>query len=350
MSLQTPDISPLLRDVDPQQLAANIDPNVVQDILRSPPVFDDQAFLRQRFGDASANRLAQQQRNTPPLAYDPLTNRLARSFGFGSPAVQPPTVSPLHLRGANNAGIGVGARSTPPRPRQTPPNIQRRPIGTPRIARRVVPSPGPAVGIGVGTPPTVTPRTVPPAVGVGAAPTVTARTRFETDRRVRDTVAQKQIPPRPSPAARRAIREGARVRRRLFPNPRQGLLDSINRIVEANQRERARRAAAASNVAQSATARAVPTVPPAPAQGPATAPTRRDRQTRPTRRRRRATVATRTTTRQPSQRRARTLQRQADAAVRGRRIAAVTETRTVTTTYKGGRPPRVTRVSTRQTQ
>ena len=348
MSLQTPDISPLLRDVDPQQLAASIDPNVVQDILRSPPVFDDQAFLRQRFGDASANRLAQQQRNTPPLAYDPLTNRLARSFGFGSPAVQPPTVSPLHLRGANNAGIGVGARSTPPRPRQTPPNIQRRPIGTPRIARRVVPSPGPAVGIGVGTPPTVTPRTVPPAVGVGAAPTVTARTTSETDRRVRGTVAQKQIPPRPSPAARRAIREGARVRRRLFPNPRQGLLDSINRIVEANQRERARRAA--SNVAQSATARAVPTVPPAPAQGPTTAPTRRARRTRPTRRRRRATVATRTTTRQPSQRRARTLQRQADAAVRGRRIAAVTETRTVTTTYKGGRPPRVTRVSTRQTQ
>ena len=47
MSLQTPDISPLLRDVDPQQLAASIDPNVVQDILRSPPVFDDQAFLRQ---------------------------------------------------------------------------------------------------------------------------------------------------------------------------------------------------------------------------------------------------------------------------------------------------------------
>ena len=103
MSLQTPDISPLLRDVDPQQLAASIDPNVVQDILRSPPVFDDQAFLRQRFGDASTNRLAQQQRNTPPLAYDPLTNRLARSFGFGSPAVQPPTVSRLHLCGANNA-------------------------------------------------------------------------------------------------------------------------------------------------------------------------------------------------------------------------------------------------------
>ena len=344
MSLQTPNISPLLRDVDPQQLVTSIDPNVVQDILRSPPVFDDQAFLRQRFGDASANRLAQQQRNTPPLAYDPLTNRLARSFGFGSPAVQPPTVSPLHLRGANNAGIGVGARSTPPRPRQTPPNIQRRPIGTPRIARRVVPSPGPAVG--------VMPRTIPPAVGVGAAPTVTARTRFETDRRVRGTVPQKQIPPRPSPATRRAIREGARVRRRLFPNPRQGLLDSINRIVEANQRERTRRAAAAaaSNVAQSATARAVPTVSPAPAQGPTTAPTRRARRTRPTRRRRRATVATQTTTRQPSQRRARTLQRQADAAVRGRRIAAVTETRTVTTTYKGGRPPRVTRVSTRQTQ
>ena len=320
--------------------------------MRSPPVFDDQAFLRQRFGDASANRLAQQQRNTPPLAYDPFTNRLARSFGFGSPAVQPPTLSPLHLRGANNAGIGVGARSTPPRPRQTPPNIQRRPIGTPRIARRVVPSPGPAVGVGVGTLPTVTPRTVPPAVGVGAAPTVTARARFETDCRVRGTVAQKQIPPRPSPATRRAIREGARVRRRLFPNPRQGLLDSINRIVEANQRERARRAAAAaaSNVAQSATASAVPTVSPAPAQGPTTAPTRRARRTRPTRRRRRATVATRTTTRQPSQRRARTLQRQADAAVRGRRIAAVTETRTVTTTYKGGRPPRVTRVSTRQTQ
>ena len=325
----------------------------MQDILRSPPVFDDQAFLRQRFGDASANRLAQQQRNTPRLAYDPLTNRLARSFGFGSPAVQPPTVSPLHLRGANNAGIGVGVRSTLPRPRQTPPNIQRRPIGTPRIARRVVPSPGPAVGVGVGTPPTVTSRTVPPAVGVGAAPTVTARTTSETDRRVRGTVAQKQIPPRPSPATRRAIREGARVRRRLFPkNPRQGLLDSINRIVEANQRERARRAAAAaaSNVAQSATASAVPTVSPAPAQGPATAPTRRARRTRPTRRRRRATVATRTTTRQPSQRRARTLQRQADAAVRGRRIAAVTEIRTVTTTYKGGRPPRVTRVSTRQTQ
>ena len=196
----------------------------------------------------------------------------------------------------------------------------------------------------------MTPRTVPPAVGVGAAPTVMARTRFETDRRVRGTVAQKQIPPRPSPATRRAIREGARVRRRLFPNPRQGLLDSINRIVEANQRERARRAAAASNVAQSATASAVPTVSPAPAQGPATAPTRRARRTRPTRRRRRATVATRTTTRQPSQRRARTLQRQADAAVRGRCIAAVTETCTVTTTYKGGRPPRVTRVSTRQTQ
>ena len=55
MLLQTPNISPLLRDVSPQQLVANIDPSVVQNILASPPGFDDQAFLRQRFGDALAN-------------------------------------------------------------------------------------------------------------------------------------------------------------------------------------------------------------------------------------------------------------------------------------------------------
>ena len=45
------------------------------------------------------------------------------------------------------------------------------------------------------------------------------------------------------------------------------------------------------------------------------------------------------------------LQCQADEATRGRRIAAVTETRTITTTYKGANQrPRVTRISTRQTQ
>ena len=48
--------------------------------------------------------------------------------------------------------------------------------------------------------------------------------------------------------------------------------------------------------------------------------------------------------------RVQSLQRSADDAVRGRKIAAVTETRTVTTTYNGNKhPPTVTRVSTRQT-
>ena len=51
-----------------------------------------------------------------------------------------------------------------------------------------------------------------------------------------------------------------------------------------------------------------------------------------------------------TRRRVQSLQRSADHAVRERKIAAVTETRTVTTNYKGNNhPPRVTRVSTRQT-
>ena len=51
-----------------------------------------------------------------------------------------------------------------------------------------------------------------------------------------------------------------------------------------------------------------------------------------------------------TRRRVQSLQRSADHAVRGRKVAAVTETRTVATTYKGNNHlPRVTRVSTRQT-
>ena len=49
-------------------------------------------------------------------------------------------------------------------------------------------------------------------------------------------------------------------------------------------------------------------------------------------------------------RRVQSLQRSTDNAIQGRRIAAVTETRTVTNTYKGNNQrPGVTRVSTRQT-
>ena len=52
-----------------------------------------------------------------------------------------------------------------------------------------------------------------------------------------------------------------------------------------------------------------------------------------------------------TRRNVRSLQQQADAAVRRRRMAAVTETRTITTTYKGANQrPSVIRTSTRQTQ
>ena len=232
------------------------------------------------------------------LAYSPTTDSLARTFGY-LPRLSPLANTPPHLRNISSAGVGLASNPPQPPPRRVAPYKGTPPTG-PMLSSSPMWSPYSSPRFSDESPPSIG------AAGVGL---------FSPS-------------PAPSPPQQLGF-----TPRRATPSPQ-----SIGT---------ARVGLSSPSLPTSSTPRRRPTV-------------RRQR-------RRRRTTTTPGTTRgsttssarsrvarirhtPTTRRRVRSLQRSADRAVRGRRIAAVTETRTVTTTYKGNNhPPRVTRVSTRQT-
>ena len=232
------------------------------------------------------------------LAYSPTTDSLARTFGY-LPRLSPLANTPPHLRNISSAGVGLASNPPQPPPRRVAPYKGTPPTG-PMLSSSPMWSPYSSPRFSDGSPPSIG------AAGVGL---------FSPS-------------PAPSPPQQLGF-----TPRRATPSPQ-----SIGTVGVG---------LSSPSLPTSSTPRRRPTV-------------RRQR-------RRRTTTTTPGTTRgsttssarsrvarirhtPTTRRRVRSLQRSADRAVRGRRIAAVTETRTVTTTYKGNNhPPRVTRVSTRQT-
>ena len=251
------------------------------------------------------------------LAYSPTTASLARSFGYVPPALRlpspAPSLSPLqqtppHLR--NISTVGVGLASTPQQQQQQSrfAPYKRTPPTGPLLSS--TPSPPswaaspPSIGAaGVGlfsssptpTPPRqlgMSPRS--PPSWAASPPSIGAAGVGMSPRSLPSWAALSPSVSSPPSAST--------PRRRQRPRPR------------ARARPRPAVSGASGSTASSAHTRVSRT---------------------------RNTPATR--------QRVRALQQTANNAVRGRRIAAVTETRTVTTTYKGNNHrPRVTRVSTRQ--
>ena len=238
------------------------------------------------------------------LAYSPTTDSLARTFGY-LPRLSPLASTPPHLR--NISSTGVGLASNPPQQQQQQP-------------RRVAPYKGmPPTGPMLSSSPMWSPYSSP-RFSDGSPPSIGAA-----------GVGLFSPSPSPSPPQQLGV-----TPRRATPSPQ-----SIGAVGVGLSSP-----TFSSPSASSSTPRRRPTV---------------RRQLR--RRRRRTPGITRGSTTSSARSRVarirntpatrgriRTLQRSADRAVPGRKIAAVTETRTVTTTYKGNKhPPTVTRVSTRQT-
>ena len=237
-------------------------------------------LLRQSVGDGAVNRAAQRQ----PLAFDPLTQGVARTFGYG-----PAATTPAHARDIATTGVGF-TTTGPTSPNRVPP------------VRTTAPPPAPLAAVPITSIPATS--IAEAGVGVGASPI-------------------------PSPTAP------------LVPNVRQLLQPTP--------------AVQPSNVATQAAAAAAPA-----AQAPV-----RGRGRPRGRRRVRATTATTTHRDADTEARARVhrvpnnqqnaatvarLQNQAANAIRGRQVAYVTETNTITTTYKGANQrPDVQRISTHHT-
>ena len=253
------------------------------------------------------------------LAYSPTTASLARSFGYVPPALRlpspAPSLSPLqqtppHLR--NISTVGVGLASTPQQQQQQSrfAPYKRTPPTGPLLSS--TPSPPSWAA----SPPSIG------AAGVGlfsSSPTPTPPRQLGMSPRSPPSWAAS--PPPPSIGA-----AGVGMSPRSLPSWA-ALSPSVSSPPSAStprRRQRPRPRARAR---------------PRPAVSGASGSTASSAHTRVSRTRN--TPATR--------QRVRALQQTANNAVRGRRIAAVTETRTVTTTYKGNNHrPRVTRVSTRQ--
>ena len=230
------------------------------------------------------------------LAYSPTTDSLARTFGY-LPRLSPLASTPPHLRNISSAGVGLASNPPQPPPRRVAPYKGTPPTG-PMLSSSPMWSPYSSPRFSDGSPPSIG------AAGVGLfspspAPSPPQQLGF-TPRRAT-----------PSPQSIGTARVG-------LSSPSRPT-SSTPRRRPTVRRQRRRR-----------------TTTPGTTRGSTTSSARS----------RVARIRHTPTTR----RRVRSLQRSADRAVRGRRIAAVTETRTVTTTYKGNNhPPRVTRVSTRQT-
>ena len=236
------------------------------------------------------------------LAYSPTTDSLARTFGY-LPRLSPLATTPPHLRNIASTGVGLASNPPQPLPRRIAPYKGTPPTGPP-LSSSPMSSPYSSPRFSDGSPPSIG------AAGVGL---------FSPS-------------PSPSPPQQLGI-----TPRRATPSPQSIGAAGVGLSSPTFS----------SPSASSSTPRRRPTV---------------RRQLRRRRRRRTPGITRGSTTSSARSRvarirntpatrgRIRTLQRSADRAVRGRKIAAVTETRTVTTTYKGNKhPPTVTRVSTRQT-
>ena len=243
------------------------------------------------------------------LAYSPTTASLARSFGYvppqlrlpsPSPSLSPLATTPPHLRNIASAGVGLASNPPQPPPRRIAPYKGTPPTG-PLLSSSPMSSPYSSPRFSDGSPPSIG------AAGVGL------------------------FSPSPSPSPTQQV---GITPRRATPSPQSIGTAGVGLSSPAFS----------SSSASSSTPRRRPTV------------------RRQLRRRRTPGITRGSTTSSARSRVARirntpatrgrvqSLQRSADDAVRGRKIAAVTETRTVTTTYKGNKhPPTVTRVSTRQT-
>ena len=232
------------------------------------------------------------------LAYSPTTDSLARTFGY-LPRLSPLASTPPHLRNISSAGVGLASNPPQPPPRRVAPYKGTPPTGpmlssspmwspysSPRFSDGSPPSIG-AAGVGLFSP---SPAPSPPQQ-LGFTPRRTTPTSPPLIGTARVGLSSPSLPTSSTPRRRPTVRRQRRRRTTTTPGTTRGSTTSSARSRVARIRH---------------------------------TPTTR--------------------------RRVRSLQRSADLAVRGRRIAAVTETRTVTTTYKGNNhPPRVTRVSTRQT-
>ena len=231
------------------------------------------------------------------LAYSPTTDSLARTFGY-LPRLSPLASTPSHLRNISSAGVGLASNPPQPPPRRVAPYKGTPPTG-PMLSSSPMWSSYSSPRFSDGSPPSIG------AAGVGL---------FSPS-------------PAPSPPQQLGF-----TPRRATPSPQ-----SIGT---------ARVGLSSPSLPTSSTPRRRPTVRRQRRRRTTTTPGTTRGSTTSSARSRVARIRHTPTTR----RRVRSLQRSADRAVRGRRIAAVTETRTVTTTYKGNNhPPRVTRVSTRQT-
>ena len=235
------------------------------------------------------------------LAYSPTTDSLARTFGY-LPRLSPLASTPPHLRNISSAGVGLASNPPQPPPRRVAPYKGTPPTG-PMLSSSPMWSPYSSPRFSDGSPPSIG------AAGVGL---------FSPS-------------PAPSPPQQLGF-----TPRRATPSPQ-----SIGTVGVGLSSP-----TFSSSSASSSTPRRRPTVRRQRRRRTTTTPGTTRGSTTSSARSRVARIRHTPTTR----RRVRSLQRSADRAVRGRRIAAVTETRTVTTTYKGNNhPPRVTRVSTRQT-
>ena len=231
------------------------------------------------------------------LAYSPTTDSLARTFGY-LPRLSPLASTPPHLRNISSAGVGLASNPPQPPPRRVAPYKGTPPTG-PMLSSSPMWSPYSSPRFSDGSPPSIG------AAGVGL---------FSPS-------------PAPSPPQQLGF-----TPRRATPSPQ-----SIGTVGVG---------LSSPSLPTSSTPRRRPTVRRQRRRRTTTTPGTTRGSTTSSARSRVARIRHTPTTR----RRVRSLQRSADRAVRGRRIAAVTETRTVTTTYKGNNhPPRVTRVSTRQT-
>ena len=243
------------------------------------------------------------------LAYSPTTASLARSFGYvppnlrlpsPSPSLSPLTATPPHLRNIASAGVGLASNPPQPPPRRVAPYKGTPPTG-PLLSSSPMSSPYSSPRFSDGSPPSIG------AAGVGL---------FSPS-------------PSPSPPQQLGI-----TPRRATPSPQSigtagvGLSSPVFSSSSASSSTPRRRP----TVRRQLRRRTTPGITRGSTTSSAHSRVARIRNTPATRGR------------------VQPLQRTADDAIRGRKIAAVTETRTVTTTYKGNKhPPTVTRVSTRQT-
>ena len=252
------------------------------------------------------------------LAYSPTTASLARHFGYIPPALQLPSLAPSlspssdtppHLRNISSAGVGLASIS--PQQQQQQPRRYAPYKGTPTT--------GPLLSL-TPTPLRYSERRTSPMSSDGTPPSIgVAGVGLFSPSPVPSPPQQLGMTPRRAALTPLIGAAGVGLSSSLTTPPFSSRSTTPRRHPVVRTDERRKR---------TGTSRG------------STTSSARSRVSRVSRIRHTPTT----------RRRVQSLQRSADNAIRGRRIAAVTETRTVTTTYKGNNQrPRVTGVSTRQT-